>query len=94
MLGSHGRKGLAKLTLGSVAEWAIDRLHYPVLVAGPMCDKSLFPMRSIVLATDLTEQACVRLNMPPVSQRIMAARLTIVNVLPEGEHGKEKRTQS
>jgi hypothetical protein len=40
VLGSHGRHGLAKLTLGSVAEWAIRRLTYPVLVAGPMCDKT------------------------------------------------------
>jgi universal stress protein A len=40
VLGSHGRHGLAKLTLGSVVEWAIRRLTYPVLVAGPMCDKS------------------------------------------------------
>ena len=57
VLGSHGRHGLAKLTLGSVAEWAIRRLTYPVLVAGPMCDKSLRPIRSIVLATDLSQQA-------------------------------------
>jgi len=38
VLGSHGRHGLAKLALGSVAEWAIRRHKYPVLVAGPMCD--------------------------------------------------------
>ncbi len=56
VLGSHGRHGLAKLTLGSVAEWAIRRLTYPVLVAGPMCDKSLRPIRSIVLATDLSQR--------------------------------------
>ena len=36
VLGSHGRHGLAKLNIGSVAEWAIRRLSYPVLVAGPM----------------------------------------------------------
>ena len=43
VLGSHGRQGLAKLTLGSVAEWAIGRLTYPVLVAGPTCDKRPTP---------------------------------------------------
>jgi nucleotide-binding universal stress UspA family protein len=57
VLGSHGRKGLAKLTLGSVAEWAIRRLTYPVLVAGPACDRSMLPIQSIMMATDLTEHA-------------------------------------
>ena len=71
VLGSHGRHGLAKLTLGSVAEWAIGRLTYPVLVAGPMCDKSLRPIRSIVLATDLSSRLCARLSMPAPWRRII-----------------------
>ncbi len=57
VLGSHGRTGLAKLALGSIAEWAIRRLDYPVLVAGPACDKNMFPMKSIVLAADLSQPA-------------------------------------
>jgi hypothetical protein len=57
VLGCHGRQGLAKLALGSVAEWAIGRLHYPVLIAGLACDKSFRPFRSIVIGTDLRGQS-------------------------------------
>jgi nucleotide-binding universal stress UspA family protein len=52
VLGSHARGGLAKLALGSVAEWAIQGLHCPAMIAGPKCDPVLHPIRSIVLASD------------------------------------------
>ena len=83
VLGSRGRQGLAKLTLGSVAEWAITRLNYPVLVAGPACDKSLLPIKSVVLATDLTEQA---LRPPQYASSVAQdynARLTVINVISQ-----------
>jgi nucleotide-binding universal stress UspA family protein len=81
VLGSHGRHGLAKLTLGSIAEWAIHRLTYPVLVAGPMCDKSLRPMRSIVLATDLSDHALRPIEYASAIAKDNNARLTVLNVL-------------
>lgn len=81
VLGSHGRDGLAKLTLGSVAEWAIRSLTYPVLVAGPMCDKNLRPIRSIVLATDLSKALSPALYASSMAQSYNA-RLTVLNVLP------------
>ena len=83
VLGSHGRHGLAKLTIGSVAEWAIRRLSYPVLVAGPTCDKSLRPIRSILLATDLSEQASRSAQYASSMARHYNARLTVMNVLPQ-----------
>jgi nucleotide-binding universal stress UspA family protein len=83
VLGSHGRHGLAKLTLGSVAEWAIRRLTYPVLVAGPTCDKSLRPIRSIVLATDLTEQTWHSVQYASCLAQDHGARLTLMHVLPQ-----------
>ena len=89
VLGSHGRKGLAKLTLGSVAEWAIGRLHYPVLVAGPTCDKTFRPMRSIVLGTDLTEQASRPAQYAACIAKDYQARLTI-QCAPDREHGETR----
>src|SRR3984885_5155933 len=83
VLGSHGRHGLAKLTLGSVAEWAIRRLAYPVLVAGPMCDKSLRPIQSIVLATDLAEQTWHSVQYASCLAQDHGARLTLMHVLPQ-----------
>ncbi|HTZ59619.1 MAG TPA: universal stress protein [Acidobacteriaceae bacterium] len=56
VLGSHARGGFAKLALGSVAEWAIQRLHCPVLVAGPKCPEVVHPIRSIVFASDLSAE--------------------------------------
>jgi nucleotide-binding universal stress UspA family protein len=82
VLGSHGRQGLAKLAIGSVAEWAIGRLHYPVLVAGPACDKSLRPFASIVLGTDLKEQSLRAAQYASSLAAESQARLTMVNVLP------------
>jgi nucleotide-binding universal stress UspA family protein len=54
VLGSRGRRGLPERSLGSVAEWAIRRLVYPVLITGPKCVKTFRPIKSIVLATDLS----------------------------------------
>src|ERR1700744_4942435 len=57
VMGSHGRKGLGKLVIGSVAEGAISHVPYPVLVTGPACPKRSRPFQSIVLGTNLTDQS-------------------------------------
>jgi nucleotide-binding universal stress UspA family protein len=82
VLGSHGRHGLAKLVLGSVAEWAIRRLDYPVLVAGPLCDKNFRPIRSIVLATDFSDEASRSVQYASSLAQDYNARLTVMHVLP------------
>ena len=82
VLGCHGRQGLAKLALGSVAEWAIGRLHYPVLVTGPAYDKSFRPFRSIVLGTDLADQSLRAAQYAGSLAAEYQASLTMVNVLP------------
>jgi nucleotide-binding universal stress UspA family protein len=94
VLGCHGRQGLAKLALGSVAEWAIGRLHYPVLVTGPVCDKSCRPFRSIVLGTDLGDQSLRAAQYAGSLAAEYQAGLTMVNVLPATstaeEHASDK----
>jgi nucleotide-binding universal stress UspA family protein len=82
VVGSHGRHGLAKLALGSVAEWAIRRLDYPVLVAGPVCDKTFRPIRSIVLATDLSGEAWRSIQYAGSLAQDYNASLTVMHVLP------------
>lgn len=81
VLGSHGRQGLAKLTLGSVAEWAIRRLTFPVLVAGPSCEKTFRPIRSILLATDLLEDSLRSAQFAASLAQDYNSRLTLMNVL-------------
>jgi nucleotide-binding universal stress UspA family protein len=89
VLGCHGRQGLAKLALGSVAEWAIGRLHYPVLVTGPACDKSFRPFRSIVLGTDLADQSLRAAQYAGSLAAEYQAGLTMVNVLPATSTAEE-----
>jgi nucleotide-binding universal stress UspA family protein len=92
VVGSHGRHGLAKLALGSVAEWAIRRLEYPVLVAGPMCDKAFPPIRSIVLATDFSGEASRSVQYAGSLAQDYSARLTVMHVLPPTGAPEEQQT--
>lgn len=90
VLGSHGREGLAKLTLGSVAEWAVRRLTYPVLVTGPSCDRSMLPIRSIVMATDLTEHAQRSARYAASLGQDYNSKLTVMTVLASFETTQEQ----
>jgi nucleotide-binding universal stress UspA family protein len=89
VLGSHGRQGLAKMAMGSVAEWAIGRLPYPVLVAGPACEKRFHPFQSIVLGTDLADQSLRAAQFAGSLAEESQARLTMVNVLPATQTAEE-----
>jgi nucleotide-binding universal stress UspA family protein len=93
VVGSHGRHGLAKLALGSVAEWAIRRLEYPVLVAGPMCDKTFPPIRSIVLATDLSQEASRSVQYAGSLAQDYNASLTVMHVLPPTGTPEERNVE-
>ncbi len=90
VLGSHGRHGLAKLALGSVAEWAIRRLGYPVLVTGPMCVKNFRPIRSIVLATDFSQEALRSVQYASSLGQDYNATLTVMNVLSHASTPEEQ----
>jgi nucleotide-binding universal stress UspA family protein len=90
VVGSHGRRGLAKLTLGSVAEWAISHLSFPVLVAGPSCDKTLRPIRSILLATDLSQHALSASQYASSMAQDYNGRLTIMHVLSEASTAEQQ----
>ena len=90
VLGCHGRQGLAKLAMGSVAEWAVGHFPYPVLVAGPTCNERFQPFRSIVLATDLREQSLRAAQYAGSLAEEHQATLTIVNVLPTTNRAEER----
>lgn len=90
VVGSHGRHGLAKLALGSVAEWAVNRLQYPVLVAGPNCDKTFRPIRSIVLATNFSGEDLHSVQYAGSLAQDYKARLMVMNVLPPSSTMEEQ----
>lgn len=55
VLGTHGRSGLPKFLLGSVAEQVFRRVHCPVLTVGPqaVCFSAKLEFQNILLASDL-----------------------------------------
>jgi hypothetical protein len=85
VIGSHGRKGLAKLALGSVAEWAIRHLSCPVLVVGPKCNKVFGPVKSILFATDLVPDNLRSAQYANSIAQEYNATLRLMHVIPEGD---------
>jgi len=83
VMGSHGRGGLKKMALGSIAEAVIRSGHCPVLVVGPHCARRFTSFKSIVFATDLPA-ASLRAAQYAVSlARETGAELTVVHVVPD-----------
>lgn len=57
VMGSHGRRGLDRLLLGSVAERTLHRAPIPVLIVREDETQAAKPIRSILFATDFSEDA-------------------------------------
>ena len=83
VMGSHGRSGLGKMVLGSVAEAAIRRLHCPVLVVGPLCARRYGPSKSIILAADLFAGSSRAAQYAVFLARESGATLTVIHVVPD-----------
>src|SRR5271166_5719085 len=82
VMGSHGRGGLKKMVLGSVAEAAISRLHCPVLVVGPRCTRRFGPLKSMAFATDLRADSLRAAQYAMSIARQSQSALTVVHVVP------------
>ncbi len=57
MLGTRGNTGFKRLMLGSVAEEVVRTANQPVLTVHPGDDRSIEPVRRILLPTDFSEAA-------------------------------------
>jgi nucleotide-binding universal stress UspA family protein len=57
VMGSHGRRGLDRLVLGSVAERTLHGTRVPVYVVRESGAEASKPLRSILLATDFSKDA-------------------------------------
>ena len=83
VMGTHGKQGLERVLLGSVAEAVIRHAACPVLTVGPRVTKLRGPLSfsSIIFATDLTPgvagQAAIALSFAQEGQ----ARLHLCHVL-------------
>lgn len=85
VVGSHGRSGLKKLVLGSVAESTVRQLRCPVLVVGPHCQLRPEPLKSVLLAADLLYSSLRPAQYAAAIVRQTGATLTIAHVLPASD---------
>jgi nucleotide-binding universal stress UspA family protein len=83
VVGSHGRSGLQKLMLGSVAEAAVRGLPCPVLVVGPRCLPAFRHLKSLLLVTGLSPISKHAAKCAVSIARETGATLTVAHVLPE-----------
>ena len=86
VLGAHGRRGLKKLFLGSVAEEVFRRSACPVLTVGPCVPAEIIPdaaPQHILFPTDLSRESLMGLPFAIEAARRCAAELILMHVLPE-----------
>ena len=91
-MGSHGRDGVSKLALGSVAEAALRHVHCPVLVCGPHCRRTYHPFKSILLATDLSLESLRSAQFASALSEEFHSQLTIAHVI-RNQPAREDRDQ-
>ena len=85
VLGTHGRTGLKKLILGSVAEEVFRHSPCPVLTLGPCVAPELIvtdPPQNILFPTDLSSESLQALPLAIEAARKCGAELTLMHVLP------------
>ena len=84
--GTHGRRGVQRLLLGSTSEIVLHHASCPVLTVGPnVAVPRLFSLNleNILFATDLGEQSQHILGYALSLSREKCARLMLLHVLPE-----------
>jgi nucleotide-binding universal stress UspA family protein len=79
VLGSHGRTGLLRMVLGSVAEAVTRHAHCSVLVARPVEKPGV-----VVAATDLSDASLPAIAAGAAAAKRRGARLVVVSVLEWG----------
>jgi len=84
VLGTHGRSGLGKFVLGSVAESAFREAPCPVLTVGPKAAKSGAlgeKAKHLLLPTDLSPESTQALRYGLSLARALGADVTLLHVL-------------
>lgn len=82
VVGTHGAKGLHRLTTGSAAEHFFRHVHCPVLAVGPSVNwwKSVWEPQHILLATDLQSDESAATRCAVLLAREHDARLSLLHV--------------
>jgi nucleotide-binding universal stress UspA family protein len=85
VLGTHGRSGIKKLVLGSVAEEVVRRAGCPVLTVGPHIDPALSTTGKfckILFATDFHSASAKALDYAVFLANEPQAKLILLHVMP------------
>ena len=87
VVGTHGRGGLGKMLMGSVAERVFRQSPIPVMTVGPHLHRSArgFAPRNILLAADFTPAAERAAHYAAALAREHNAKLTMLHVLDQAE---------
>jgi len=85
-VGTHGRTGLAKMVLGSVAEEICRVATCPVFTAGPATESMpAAPFKKILFPTNLSEISKKTLPYIALLARKYGSQVTVLHALAEGE---------
>ena len=90
VIGTHGRTGVGRVLLGSVAEEIFRRAPCPVLTVGPHISKDTahrLEMKEILYATDFSPESLAALPYAVSLAQEHQARLTLLNVIGEPKAG-------
>lgn len=86
LLATHGRGGLERAWMGSVADALVRHVHVPVLLVrpeGPRLEAAREPrIRHVVAATDGSKPAEIAADHAARFARVFGARLTLLRVVP------------
>jgi nucleotide-binding universal stress UspA family protein len=88
VIGTHGRTGLAKVLLGSVAEEIFRTVRCPVLTVGPHSDLVKADIREILFATDFASGAPAAAAYALSLAQEFQALLTLLHVVAEPKPGE------
>jgi nucleotide-binding universal stress UspA family protein len=90
VIGTHGRTGVGRALLGSVAEEIFRTASCPVLTVGPHVSADTersSKMKEIIYATDFSPESLAALPFAVSLSQEHAARLTLLHVVGEDEPG-------
>lgn len=90
VLGTHGRSGLPKLLMGSVAEKIFRQASCPVLIVGPHVpreQKSVAEFNRILFATDFSDESLAAASYALSLAQEHQARLTFLHILEQPHAG-------
>jgi nucleotide-binding universal stress UspA family protein len=85
VMGSHGRHGIDRMLLGSVAERSVQAAPVPVLVVRESESEAAQKIRSILFATDFSEDAERAERVVTKWARLLGAEVEIFHAIRETE---------